>query len=295
MIRSAILIISLLSFSTFALAQGVGDGGGGGVGGGGGGSGGAMVSPGGTSDYSDSRREAEQAEILRNIRDNKVSARPKFANLFDQTQKAIVKDDMQKADTLVLKLRELTPINDYERSRMHLIDYWYYGKKGNKELENEAASKLLAVGAGNIDAPAFVEAGMRLLKRQYNNQDLGGSIETLNNLRKEPTSQSELMSVLSVVKKLDDFAEQQTDIVQKITVNETGVWSAKLLKSHFFFNGINGEITTLAFNCANKQATLNYKADSVMEIPEAWGSCVMTVTAKPNTTFNLVQLQKKPA
>jgi glycine cleavage system protein P-like pyridoxal-binding family len=97
------------------------------------------------------------------------------------------------------------------------------------------------------------------------------------------------------VKKLDDLAAQQTDIMQKITTNETGNWTAKLLKPHFAFSDVNGEINTLEFNCANKQSTLNYKPGSVMEVPEAWGSCTMKVNAKPNTVFNIIQLQQKPA
>lgn len=292
MIRS-IIIISFVSISSLAFAQtdgGTSDGGG---------SGGAQemggAGSGGASDFSDLNQRSEQLEALGRIRiaQNK-KARPKFASLFDQAQSAILKDDTKKAGSSIAKLHEITNLNLYEESRLHLVDYWYYGKLGNKELEFGAASKLMEVGAGNVDSHAFVEAGMRLLKRQYNNQDLGGAIETLNNLRKESESQAELMPIFSVVKKLDDFAEQKTDIVQKITMNETGAWSAKLFRPQFFFNGIAGEINALAFDCTNKQAMLNYKADSVMEIPEAWGVCTMKVTAKPNTAFNLVQMQKKP-
>lgn len=288
MIRSAILIISIFSFSVLAFAQD-------GSGGGGGDGGGSFGGPGGASDFSDLNREVEQLEALQSFKgDKKRQARPRFAGLFDKAQNAILKEDLKKADELVLKLREMKPVNDYEQSRLHLIDYWYYGKQGNKELENDAASKLLSIGSGNIDPHAFVEAGMRLLKRQYNNQDIGGAIETLTNLRKEPTAQVELMSVVSAVKKLDDYAEQKTNIVQKITTNEKGNWGAKLFKPHFAFSDVNGEISTLEFNCANKQSTLAYKADSVMEIPEAWGSCTMKVNAKPNTAFNFIQLQQKP-
>jgi len=219
----------------------------------------------------------------------------KFASLFNKAQKAVMSDDIKKAEDVREKLNSLDNLTDYEKAHLHLIDYWIYGKKGNKESEFESARKLLETGAGHVQSDAFVEAGMRLLKRQYNNQDIGGSIETLKNLRKDSASQTELMSIVGVVKKLDEYAEQQTDIVQKITVNESGVWTAKVFKPQFYFNAINGELKTLGFECTNKQTTINYKSDSVMEIPEAWGSCVMTVNAKPNTTFNFVQSQKKAA
>jgi len=276
MIKSAVLIV-LIFFSAFALAQEVG----------------GDVSGGGVSGFAEIDRELDA--LGRNISQLKNKARPGFARLFDQAQAAILKDDLKKADELVIKLREMKSVNDYEQARIHLIDYWYYGKKGDQELENDAASKLLTVGAGNIDSHAFVEAGMRLLKRQYNNQDIGGAIETLTNLRKDSASQTELMSVVGAVKKIDDYAEQKTNIVQKITVGEKGNWSAKLFKPHFAFSDITGEISTLDFNCANKQSTLTYKPDSVMEIPEAWGGCKVKVNAKPGTTFNLIQLQQKPS
>ena len=261
---------------------------------------GGEIGPGGNKTYSNdvgfdgSSSKDMLDRYNREVKDKLHQSRPKFAKLFQQTQDAFLKDDMEKAEKLITKLRELEPSNDYERARLYLVDYWYYGKQGNKERENDAAEKLLSIGEGNIDSPALIEAGMRLLKRQYNNQDIGGAIETLTNLRKDPAAQAELMSVVSAVKKLDDYAEQTTNIVQKITTNEAGNWSAKLLKPNFLFSNISGEINTLEFNCANKQAVLPYKVDSVVQIPDSWGSCKLKVNAKPNTAFNLIQLQQKP-
>ena len=238
--------------------------------------------------WMESLRDYEKFMNDEAYKDTKKS-RSKFGKIFSQAQEAILKDDMPAAKKLVVQLHEIKNLNAYEESRLHLIDYWYYGKSGDQESEFNAAARLMAVGAGNIDSHAFVEAGMRLLKRQYNRQDIGGAIETLANLRKEPESAPELMSVVQAVKKLDELAEQQSDFTQKITVDESGAWSAKLFKPRFFFNGVSGEISNLGFDCTNKQATLTYKADAVMEIPDAWGSCVMKVNAKPQTSFNLVQ------
>lgn len=291
MIKS-ICFLFLISFSSnIVLAQSI-DGGASNNGG--------EVGPGGIKTYSndvgfDGTNSKDMLDRYnREIKDKLHQSRPKFAKLFQQTQDAFLKDDMEKAEKLITKLRELEPSNDYERARLYLVDYWYYGKQGNKEKENDAAEKLLSIGEGNIDSPALIEAGMRLLKRQYNNQDIGGAIETLTNLRKDPAAQAELMSVVSAVKKLDDYAEQTTNIVQKITTNEAGNWSAKLLKPNFLFSNISGEINTLEFNCANKQSVLPYKLDSVVQIPDSWGSCKLKVNAKPNTVFNLIQLQQKP-
>lgn len=246
----------------------------------------------------DSLRHGLQSEEFQNFlldQKGEGKARPKFASIFQTARIAILKKEFAKAEKNIAKLRQLDKITPYEQAHLHLLDYWYAHAQEKKDLEADAALKVVETGAGNIDARTYVDIGMLVLKDQFNNQDLGGAIDTLTNLRKEPASKADLAAVGSVVKKLDDLAAQQTDIMQKITTNEAGNWTAKLYKQHFYFNGITGEISSLAFNCANKQTTLPYKQDSIMEIPDAWGSCTMTVNAKPNTSFNIVQMQKKPS
>lgn len=245
----------------------------------------------------DSMRSGLQSEEFKKfVLDQKGEgkARPKFASVFQTARLAILKEDFPKAEANILKLRQMDNISTYEQAHLHLLDYWNADAQKKQALAEEASVKVVETGAGNIEARTYVDIGMAVLKRQFNNQDLGGSIDTLVNLRKEPQSEADLAAVASVVKKLDDLAAQKTDIMQKITTNESGNWSTKLYKQHFYFTGINGEISSVGFNCANKQTTLNYKQDSIMEVPDAWGNCTMKVNAKPNTSFNIVQMQKKP-
>jgi phage FluMu protein gp41 len=291
MIKSAVFIFSVFFLASHASAQGgmslFGSGGGGGD------SREKM-----SMEKQDSVRQGLQSDEFQKFmidQKGEGKARPKFASLFQTARIAILKKDFAKAEKTMGKLHELGNITPYEQSHLHLLDYWSANAQGKQDLEDAAAAKVMATGAGNIEFRTYVDIGMLMLRRQFNNQDLGGAIETLTNLRKEPQSRADLDAVGSVVKKLDDLAAQQTDIMQKITTDETGKWSAKLYKQHFYFNGSNGEISTLSFNCTNKQTTLPYKQDSIMEIPDDWGSCIMTVNAKPNTTFNIVQMQKKPS
>jgi hypothetical protein len=292
MYKSAIAILSVCLLAGQASAQG------GGVGLFGSGGGGGDTTAKMSMEKQDSVRESFKGEAFQDFLINQKGegkARPKFASLFQSARIAILKKEFPKAEKFMVKLRQLDKITPYEQAHLHLLDYWYAHEQEKKDLEAEAALKVVETGAGNIEGRTYVDIGMIVLKDQFNNQDLGGAIDTLANLRKEPESKSDLAAVGSVVKKLDDLAAQQTDIMQKITTNEAGNWSAKLYKQHFYFNGINGEINSIGFNCTNKQTTLPYKQDSIMEIPDAWGSCTMKVNAKPNTTFNIVQMQKKPS
>lgn len=224
-----------------------------------------------------------------------IAARSQFVTAFSEAQDAIMTGNLDKAKKPMEKLHKLQGLNKYEESRLYLIDYWYQGKLGNKEQENEAAMKLMPIGVGNVDADAYVEAGMRLLKRQYNGQNYGGAIDTLGYLRQEPKSQAELDDIAAAVKKLDEMSTSTKDIVQQIKTNDKGNWTAKLLRPTFFLDKINGEVSTIEFNCENKQVTLPYKVESVMSTPAAWGSCLIKVNATANTTFDFAQLINKPA
>lgn len=293
MYKSAIAIFSLCLLAGQASAQG-------GVGlfGSGGGNDGGSSRERMSMEKQDSLRQGLQSqEFEKFLIDQKGEgkARPQFASVFQSARIAILKKEFPKAEKHIAKLRQLDKITPYEQAHLHLLDYWYAHEQGKKDSEADAALKVVETGAGNIESRTYVDIGMLVLKEQFNNQDLGGAIDTLNNLRKDPESQSDLAAVPMVVKKLDDLAAQKTDIMQKITTNESGNWSAKLFKQHFYFNGINGEINSIGFNCTNKQTTLPYKQDSIMEIPDAWGACTMKVNAKPNTSFNIVQMQKKPS
>lgn len=292
MYKSVIAACSLALLASQAIAQG-------GVGlfGSGGSNDGGSTRERMSMEKQDSLRQGMQSQEFQNFlldQKGEGKARPKFASVFQLARIAILKEEFPKAEQNILKLRQMDNISPYEQAHLHLLDYWNADAQKKQALAEDVSVKVVETGAGNIEARTYVDIGMAVLKRQFNNQDLGGSIDTLANLRKEPQSEPDLAAVASVVKKLDDLAAQKTDIMQKITTNESGNWSAKLYKQHFYFNGINGEIGSIAFNCTNKQTTLPYKQDSIMEIPDAWGACTMKVNAKPNTSFNIVQMQKKP-
>lgn len=225
---------------------------------------------------------------------NMIAARKDFVAVFTQAQEYIISNKLDKAKAPVEKLHKFTNTNKYEDARVHLIDYWYQGKLGNKAAENEAAAKLMKVGAGNVDGDAFAEAGIRLLKRQYNAKDFGGAIDTLAALRNEPASILELSAIAPAVQKLDDIAASNQNLVQQIKADEKGVWQAKLLRRTFFMDKIKGEISSIDLNCDSKKTTLAYKADSVMSAPDAWGSCSIKVNAAPETSFDFTQLVNKP-
>jgi hypothetical protein len=225
---------------------------------------------------------------------NLNGARKEFVASFSSAQEALKADKVKSAKPFIDKLHKTPHPNDYEQARIYLMDYWYEGKLGNRENENEAAKNLLAMGSGKVDPDAFVEAGIRLLKRQYNTKNFGGALITLAQLREESASIVELNSIAGAVKQLDDLSTSTQDLKQEIKTDELGKWSVNLLRTTFFIDKINGEVASIDFACENKQTNLKYVADSVMSTPEAWGKCLLKVNAKPNTTFTFVQSAHKP-
>lgn len=221
-------------------------------------------------------------------------ARPEFVKYFGQAQTALSKNNAALAAYPVEQLHKIPKLNAYEESRVVLVDYWYQGLLGHKELENEAAMNLMNIGSENFDNDILIDAGMRLLKRQIKSQNFGAAIETLARLREVPESETELDTIRPIIKKLDEITVATQDISQQINSDENGLWATKLMRSTFYLDKIVGDVNSIDFNCANKIKHVTYKPDSVLSTPAKWGSCTIKITGSPKTSYTFVQLAKKP-
>ncbi len=223
------------------------------------------------------------------------AARKEFYYAFSNAQDMVVAGRLEQAKRAMTELHKIKTLNRYEESRVYLLDYWYQGKLGDKVKETEALTKLMPIGAGNVDSDAFIEAGIRLFKRQYNMQDYGSAIDTLSYLRKEPKSQAELDAIAPAVRKLDGIAHGTQDIAQQIKVDIKGKWNTKLLRPVFYLERINGEVHSFDFDCENQKSSMPYKPESMITIPASWGSCSVIINSIPDTTFHFVQLINNPS
>lgn len=235
---------------------------------------------------------SNNAEMNRVLDDQDKKAkliRPYFNKTFGEAQDYILAGKFDKAKKPIEKLHAIDNPSIQEEARVYLIDSWYNAGIGDLGKEAEALTKLMPIGFETIESSAFVQAGMRLLKRQYNAKDYGGAIETLSHLRKDASSVVELNSVAMAVKKLDDMAEGKENILQDIVASEQGEWSTSLLRSSFTIGKVVGNVTSVDFTCTNKSATLTYVADSLMSPPSAWGTCRIKVHSSPKATYTLLQ------
>ncbi len=240
------------------------------------------------------KNTAEMNRIL-DDQDKKTSPiRPYFNKALADAQDAILANKLDKAKKPIDKLHEIPNLNIAEQARLHLIDSWYFGRLGDLPNENDALIKLMPIGAGVIESQAFVDAGIRLLKRQYNGKDYGGAITTLGYLRKDPNSAIELGTLAMAIKKLDDLAEGTQNIIQNVKANEQGEWSTTLLRPSFYLESIVGSVASVDFTCESKTTNLPYTPDSMMATPSAWGACSIKINSTPGATYNLVQLINKP-
>lgn len=235
---------------------------------------------------------SNNAEMNRVLDDQDKKAkliRPYFNKTFAEAQDYILAGKFDKAKKPLEKLHAIENPSIQEEARVYLIDSWYYSGVSDLAKETEALIKLMPIGFETIESSAFVQAGMRLLKRQYNTKDYGGAIETLNHVRKDTGSTVELSSVAMAVKKLDEMAEGKENIVQEIAANEQGEWSTSLLRSSFSIGKVVGNVTSVDFICTNKSATLAYVADSLMSPPSAWGACRIKIHSSPKATYTILQ------
>ena len=228
--------------------------------------------------------------------DKKVKTiRPYFSNTLADAQDFILAGKLDKAKKPLDKLHGITHLNVYEEARLHLIDSWYFGRTGELAKEISALINLMPIGADNIEPDAFVAAGMRLLKRQYNSQDYAGAIETLGHLRKVSESSPELLTVLTAVNKLDGLVAGEQNITSQVMADEQGIWRSSLLRPSVYLDKITGTVTSVALDCANKKTNIPYAPDSAITVPASWGACKITINSTPGASYTLIQSVAKPS
>lgn len=66
-------------------------------------------------------------------------------------------------------------------------------------------------------------------------------------------------------------------------------WSYAPTRRTFGFTDVNGTIRGLELECDRRKQALEFSQDVEWSIPESWGSCVITVDARRDTTFTLVE------
>ncbi len=233
-------------------------------------------------------------QFLQEIEDNHKLARIGFGKAFTEARSLIIASKLDKAAKPLAKLHEMKDQTNYERVRILLLDFWYASKAGDSQKENDALVEFVALAPNNIDSEIFIDAGVKLLKRQINNQDIGRAVDTLNSLKQDPNSQTELTKIAPVVKKLEDFSTGNKDIVLDIKSNETGKWSTKLLRPTFYLTNISGAVNAFDFTCEKHAGLLTYTPESVLAIPSNWGKCSVIIMSSPNTNFRLIQREAKP-
>jgi hypothetical protein len=241
---------------------------------------------------------ANNAEMNRvfDDQDKKVKAiRPYFSNTLADAQDFILAGKLDKAKKPIEKLHGIANLNVYEAARLYLIDSWYFGGTGELAKETAALINLMPIGADTIEADAFVIAGMRLLKRQYNSQDYAGAIETLGHLRKVSESGPELLTVLTAVNKLDGLVAGDQNITSQITADEQGVWRSSLLRPSLYLDKITGTVISVELDCANKKINIPYAPDSAITVPASWGACKITINSTPGASYSVIQTIAKPA
>lgn len=241
------------------------------------------------------KNDAEMNRVFDEQDKKTKQIRSYFNNAFADAQDFIVAGKFDKAQKPLAKLHSIENLNIYEAARLHLIDSWYFGQTGEQAKETAALLKLMPIGAETIEPNAFVAAGMRLLKRQYNTKDYAGAIDTLAQLRKCPESGTELASILPALTKLDELAVGTQAISSQITADEEGHWGSSLLRPSFYLDKITGRVISIDFDCLNKKLNIPYTPDSVINAPAAWGACKIQINSTPGASYSLIQSAVAPA
>lgn len=98
----------------------------------------------------------------------------------------------------------------------------------------------------------------------------------------------------------DDAVKQQAEALRQALRPDAAIevkgrvarepWHYKPTRRTFGFKDVNGSIRRLELECNRRRQTLEFSLDVEWTIPESWGACTVTVDARRDTTFTLVEL-----
>jgi len=72
-------------------------------------------------------------------------------------------------------------------------------------------------------------------------------------------------------------------------------WHYKPTRRTFGFTDVNGSIRGVELECNRRKQALEFSLDVEWSIPESWGACTLTVNARRDTTFTLIEFPSAAA
>lgn len=241
-------------------------------------------------------KTARTTFIIKN-QDRGVTRR--FLSKYRRARKAIDKDDLPTARTLIDELAAYKKRLLTEVFYLDLIEFWYWQSMKNDQAALKHVERALVLAKDIAPGKTYVNLLRQavLYNALTNNYSATlGHYETLLEVGGYLAPEDPLYRVDAKIKQA---LEGANEIVHKGAISEckycrpsTTNWRHALNRNRFSIDQVDGELSEIEVICGIRSVSLVYKPDTAWSVDQEWGKCEVQVFGEDGTTFRLIEHPK---
>jgi len=191
-------------------------------------------------------------------------------------------------------LEELDP--KYNRNLREGFLFWvakasYYKAVGDVEAQVKASRTALKQRYSGLTQNVVDSLQLELLLGEIQIQRFADAKDRADMLASSLKNAELRSAVIRYQKAIDGLLLD--DLLQiNATPNAEGLWQHRLYHNAFYFQTPPTGTSDFQLRCDNKRTVLkvNQGSQSVLQLPESWGQCVLSVFSEPKAEFTLIEV-----
>lgn len=221
-----------------------------------------------------------------------------FYNRYRRIEKALDKDDLEKAQRLIDEGFEAKHITMAENAWLWTASARLYGRQGDKDKQLVAIRRA-TTRRDWVDDKLYpnlltVRTSLLLEKGLY-----AEAIVSFSALEKTGVSNEHTAMLERSISRIEDTinTDRIISVPAELEAEEDcadcqAKWRYKPLRREFRIANVEGKLDTIEFRCPWQRFVDGIEDSGVQiwEMPESWGSCTIFVFGEPGTTFDLYEV-----
>ena len=200
--------------------------------------------------------------------------------------------DKLKIEKKIQSMENSAYLSPYSYRHLNTLKHSYAEKFSSKQAQIDALYQLLLFenkvrkDKNGLSDEQRINARRRLVLLLIQTSQYGAAISEYLTLKKIDPKADEIFK--DSIKQINDIKNNNQTVVTKLQLNAQGYHSTALFKRSFGFDQ-GSDVKQLKLRCTKKFAALEYQLDSLYELPESWGECLLQIIGTPGSTVELYQ------
>jgi TonB family protein len=237
-----------------------------------------------------------QAYISFALEQSKRGASTKFGRQFRKLGKLIDEKKLGEADELFWHVHDTYDLSLYEMSKLWAQRVRFESLTGDLQKLDVALHRATASNGQWIDKGSYIELLMLRVQIEAIIGQYNAAIEAFEELSDVAGENSEeAQSARPVIEKLTQLigSDKVLRIEAKVgtsgeCINCNNSWNFSPVRRVFLLSNISGKLTSMEIRCDRKRFEFKVSDDVEWNMPDALGSCNVTIYGDPGATFDVL-------